>query len=96
MATTTNAAPVAARPIGTAQLRSASAASRTAFYALLLRDLAVLRKHSMEFVLRTIIQPFLLVFVFLFVFPEIGQSVGGSGASTATFATVLIPAVVGL
>jgi len=96
MATTTTAAPVKARPIGTPQLRSASAASRTAFYALLLRDLAVLRKHGMEFVLRTIIQPFLLVFVFLFVFPEIGQSVGGSGGSSAAFATVLVPAVVGL
>ncbi len=50
----------------------------------------------MEFVLRTIIQPFLLVFVFLFVFPEIGQSVGGSRAAAPTFATVLVPAVVGL
>jgi ABC-2 type transport system permease protein len=96
MATTADAAAPVARPIGSRQLRSASAASRTAFYALLLRDLAVLRKHGMEFVLRTIIQPFLLVFVFLFVFPEIGQSVGGSGGSSAAFATVLVPAVVGL
>ena len=63
-----------------APLRSTAAASRTALYALLLRDLTVLRKHLVEFVLRTIIQPFLLVFVFLYVFPEIGQSVGGRGA----------------
>ena len=39
----------------------------------------MLRKHLVEFVLRTVIQPFLLVFVFLYVFPQIGQSVGGAG-----------------
>ena len=49
--------------IGAEPLRSASAASRTALFALLSRDLTVLRKHLVEFVLRTIIQPFLLVFV---------------------------------
>ena len=49
----------------------------------------MLRKHLVEFVLRTIIQPFLLVFVFLYVFPEIGQTVGGRGSSA--FATVLVP-----
>jgi hypothetical protein len=39
------AAPV--RSIGTTPLRSASAASRIALYALLLRDLTVLRKHAL-------------------------------------------------
>ncbi len=63
--------------IGAAPLRSATVASRAALYALLLRDLTVLRKHLIEFVLRTVIQPFLLVFVFLYVFPQIGQTVGG-------------------
>jgi ABC-2 type transport system permease protein len=76
-------------------LRSAAASSRGALAALLLRDLAVLRKHVVEFVLRTLIQPFLLVFVFLYVFPEIGQSVGG-GRGSAAFATVLVPGVVGI
>jgi ABC-2 type transport system permease protein len=85
------AAPIAAHP-----LRSAAAASRTALYALLLRDLAVLRKHLVEFVLRTLIQPFLLVFVFLYVFPDIGQSIGGSGHGVTSFATVLVPGVVGI
>jgi ABC-2 type transport system permease protein len=90
-----SAAPGASdRTIGAAPLRLAAAASRTALYALLLRDLTVLRKHLVEFVLRTIIQPFLLVFVFLYVFPEIGQSVGGRG--TSAFATVLVPGVVGI
>jgi ABC-2 type transport system permease protein len=63
---------------------------------LLLRDLTVLRKHLVEFVLRTLIQPFLLVFVFLYVFPQIGQSVGGGSAGSALFATVLVPGVVGI
>jgi ABC-2 type transport system permease protein len=45
--------------------------------------------------MRTLIQPFLLVFVFLYVFPEIGQSVGG-GRGSAAFATVLVPGVVGI
>ena len=42
------------------------------------------------------IQPFLLVFVFLYVFPLIGQGVGGGGrsASQSDFATVLVPGVV--
>jgi ABC-2 type transport system permease protein len=82
--------------IGAAPLRSTAVASRTALGALLLRDLTVLRKHLIEFVLRTIIQPLLLVFVFLFVFPQIGQSVGGGGAGATSFATVLVPGVVGI
>jgi ABC-2 type transport system permease protein len=62
-----------------------------------LRDLVVLRKTLREFILRTLIQPFLLCFVFLFVFPKIGEAVGGSGAhGAADFATVLVPGVVGI
>ena len=78
-------------------LRSVAAASWTALGALLLRDLVVVRKHFWEFVLRTIIQPFLLCFVFLYVFPQIGQAVGGqSAAASSAFATVLVPGVVGI
>jgi ABC-2 type transport system permease protein len=62
-----------------------------------LRDLVVLKKHFGEFVIRTLVQPFLLCFVFLFVFPKIGQGIGGHGATAeSTFATVLVPGVVGL
>ncbi|MDE3203181.1 MAG: ABC transporter permease [Acidobacteriota bacterium] len=86
----------AARPISGVPPRRAGAASRAAFAALLLRDLTVLRKHLIEFVLRTLIQPFLLVFVFLYVFPQIGQSIGGGGRGSSTFATVLVPGVVGI
>ena len=72
------------------------AVSRAAFWALLLRDLAVLRKNLSEFVLRTLVQPFLLVFVFLYVFPQIGQGVGGGAGGESSFATVLVAGVVGL
>jgi ABC-2 type transport system permease protein len=77
--------------------RSALAASRVTLVALLLRDLVVLKKHFGEFVIRTLVQPFLLCFVFLFVFPKIGQGIGGHGATAeSAFATVLVPGVVGL
>jgi ABC-2 type transport system permease protein len=78
--------------------RSTFAASRSALWALVLRDLVVLRKHFAEFVVRTIIQPFLLVFVFLYVFPTIGQGIGGGHGpvSESAFATVLVAGVVGI
>ena len=77
--------------------RSALGASRVTLAALLLRDLVVLKKHFGEFVIRTLVQPFLLCFVFLFVFPKIGQGIGGHGATEeSAFATVLVPGVVGL
>ena len=86
-----NASKPAAMPIRTAPARTVTAASISALGALLLRDAVVLRKHLAEFVLRTLIQPFLLVFVFLYVFPKIGQGVGGSGkAAESAFATVLV------
>ncbi len=78
--------------------RSVAAASRAALRALILRDLVVLRKNFGEFVVRTLIQPFLLVFVFLYVFPSIGQGIGGGGGHSAesAFATVLVPGVVAI
>ena len=79
-------------------IRSASSASRTAFGALLLRDLTVLKKGLGIFILRTLVQPFLLVFVFLYVFPQIGQGVGGGSGTggESSFATVLVAGVVAL
>ncbi len=75
--------------------RSTRAASTAAFGALLLRDLVVLRKNLREFIPRTILQPLLLVFVFTYVFPKIGQGVGGAtGASD--FSTLLVAGVIGL
>ena len=76
--------------------RNAAAATRVAFRALLLRDAVVLRKTLKEFIPRTLLQPFLLVFVFTYVFPKIGQGVGGPGAGAADFYTILVAGVVGL
>jgi len=78
--------------------RSAAASSRAAFTALLLRDLTVLRNNLGIFITRTLIQPFLLVFVFLYVFPKIGQGIGGATGTggESSFATVLVAGVVGL
>jgi ABC-2 type transport system permease protein len=78
------------------ETRGVVAASATALKGLVLRDLTVLRKTLREFVLRTLIQPLLLCFVFLYVFPKIGQAVGGSHAGGTSFATVLLPGVVGI
>ncbi len=84
--------------IETTPTRSAMGSSATALKALMLRDLVVLRKNFWEFVIRTLVQPFLLCFVFLYVFPKIGQSVGGGHGPLAesAFATVLVPGVVGI
>jgi ABC-2 type transport system permease protein len=87
-----------AHVVGTRPTRTATRASRTALWALILRDLVVLRKHLFEFVVRTLVQPFLLCFVFLYVFPKIGQGIGGASNPEAesAFATVLVPGVVGI
>ena len=66
----------------------------TAFVALLLRDMYVLRKNLREFIPRTVLQPLLLVFVFTYVFPKIGQGVGGSNGNSG-FSTLLVAGVLG-
>jgi ABC-2 type transport system permease protein len=78
--------------------RSTVSSSRIAFAALLLRDLVVLRKRLREFIPRTIVQPLLLCFVFLYVFPTNGTGVGAGGgaAGESEFATILVAGVVGL
>ena len=53
-----------------------------------------MRKTLREFIARTILQPLLLVFVFTYVFPKIGQGVGGSDGASATFSSVLVAGVV--
>jgi len=83
--------------LGGGPARSVATASWSALGALLLRDLVVLRKDIRTFVLRTLIQPFLLCFVFLYVFPKIGQGIGGHGSvQESAFATILVPGVVGI
>ena len=88
-----------------AETRPATQASREALLGLLQRDLTVLKKNLGEFITRTLVQPFLLVFVFLYVFPTIGQGIGGAAANASKaaqlqgesrFATILVPGVVGI
>jgi ABC-2 type transport system permease protein len=69
-------------------------AARSAFVALLLRDLTVLRKEIGMFLGRTIMQPLLLIFVFTYVFPKIGQGIGGSGRAAEGFSTLLVGGVI--
>jgi ABC-2 type transport system permease protein len=100
-ATTPRVKPATPPAISLTPTRSTFAASRAALWALVLRDLVVLRKHFGEFIVRTLIQPFLLTFVFLYVFPTIGQGIGGGGgahghAAESAFATVLVAGVVGI
>jgi ABC-2 type transport system permease protein len=94
---TTVGPPVTTAPAhrGLVQLRPARVAYRQAFGALLQRDGHVLFKSLPLFIIRTVSQPLLLMFVFTYVFPKIGQGVGGSGGE-AEFTTTLVAGVVGL
>jgi len=71
----------------------AKADSAHAFRALLLRDVRVLRKNLAQFLIRTIMQPLLFTFVFAYVFPKIGQGIGGGGRGP-TFSTILLPGLI--
>jgi len=78
-----------------AEARPASQAYRSAFIALLARDVIVVRKQWKSFIVRTLMQPLLLVFVFTYVFPKIGQGIGGT-ANADQFSTLLVAGVLGL
>jgi len=77
----------------TATTNAARASARSAFVALLARDLAVLRKEIWMFLGRTVMQPFLLIFVFAYVFPKIGEAIGGTQGA-AQFSTLLVGGVI--
>lgn len=74
--------PVQGLSVG-AQVKTAS--------ALVQRDLAVLFQGFAGFALRTVMQPALFAFVFAYVFPRIGQGIGGNGRGGDQFASVLLP-----
>lgn len=89
--TTTATAPTP--PVALAESRDTFGASLTAFLALLRRDVHVLRRTFRAFLLRTFMQPLLTVFVFTYVFPKIGQGIGGSQGA-AGFSSLFVPGVV--
>jgi ABC-2 type transport system permease protein len=60
---------------------------------MVIRDLTVLDKNLQRFLPTAIVQPTLLVFVFTYVFPVIGQGVGGQ-TGAAAFSTMLLPGIV--
>jgi len=64
------------------------------FGALLARDVRVLRRGFGQFLLRTVMQPLLFVFVFAYVFPKIGQGFGTSRAGGGVFTTILVPGLI--
>lgn len=73
--------------------RSMRAATWSAFRGLVVRDLTVLDKNLKRFVPSAVMQPLLLVFVFTYLFPVIGQGVGGEEGA-ARFSTLLLPGIV--
>lgn len=80
-------------PATRAAVRSRPSATWAAFRALVVRDLTVLDKNLGRFLPGALMQPLLLVFVFTYLFPRIGQGVGGAGGA-ARFSTLLLPGIV--
>lgn len=66
-----------------------------AFGALLLRDARVLTRERWRFLIRTVSQPLMLVFVFTFVFPTIGQDLRAFDGQ-ASFSDILVPGVIAI
>lgn len=69
--------------------------TRSVMRGLLLRDLTVLDKSLGEFLHNTVTQPLLLVFVFTYLFPLIGQGLGGgTDAASSRFASLLLAGLI--
>lgn len=66
----------------------------SAFRGFVARDLTVLDTNLHRFVPSAVVQPLLLVFVFAYLFPKIGMTVGG-GNGGQLFSTTLLPGVLG-
>ncbi len=65
-----------------------------AFWGLFLRDLTVLRRQFVAFLIRTIMNPLLFVFVFTYLFPKIGQ--GFQSTAGASFGTLILPGLLAI
>jgi len=79
-------------PLAVALPRSRARATLSAFRALVARDLTVLDKNLQRFVPSATMQPLLLFFVFTYLFPTVGQTVGGEDAGER-FSTTLLPGI---
>jgi ABC-2 type transport system permease protein len=60
-----------------------------AFWGLFVRDLTVLRRQVVAFIIRTVMNPLLFVFVFTYLFPKMGQ--GFQSSAGASFGTLILP-----
>lgn len=80
-------------PSTRARPRSPLSAAWAALRALVVRDLTVLDKNLARFVPSAVMQPVLLVFTFTYLFPTIGQGIGGEEGA-ARFSTLLLPGIV--
>ena len=67
--------------------RSNAAAALTAFFAIVRRDLVVMRREAATFLVQMLVQPLFFLFVFGKVLPTIG-------AANASFSVLLLPGIV--
>lgn len=79
-------------PATRAAPRSPARAAWAAFRACVARDLTVLNNNLQRFVPNATVQPLLLVFVFTYLFPSVGQTIGGE-AGGERFSTTLLPGI---
>lgn len=79
-------------PTTRAAPRSPRWAAWAAFRAMVAHDLTVLNNNLKRFVPNATVQPLLLVFVFTYLFPSVGQTIGGE-AGGERFSTTLLPGV---
>lgn len=63
-----------------------------AFWGLFLRDVSVLRREFVAFLIRTVMNPLMFVFVFTYLFPKMGQ--GFQSSSGTSFGTLILPGLV--
>lgn len=66
-----------------------TASNGRAFWGLFVRDLTVLRRQVVAFIIRTVMNPLMFVFVFTYLFPKMGQ--GFQSSSGASFGTLILP-----
>lgn len=70
-------------------------AALVAFWGLLQRDFRVITKERGRFLIRTVSQPLLLVFVFTYVLPTTGRDFGGFEGE-GSFTDILVPGVLAI
>ncbi|RFS81074.1 ABC transporter permease [Actinomadura spongiicola] len=65
------------------------------FAAMMAREARVMRKNFLSTFLRVLVQPVLFVFVFAYVLPKLGGGATAGGPGGPSFATILVPGLVG-